>query len=176
MAFTAEKFDGQTVKSLKKLVAKQIGVPRFRQRWLSEDHSELKDDAFVSASNVQLVVLDFVQADDEEVEELLDACSCNLLEQVDELLRKPLNPNVVDEHNLTALHHAAGLGNVECAALLLEAGANKDASTGGMTPLDFAAKLCHAKIVKLLLEAGCDKEALAAQYGHEKVEQLLAAN
>ena len=116
MAFAAEEFEGQTVKSLKTLVAKQIGVSRFRQRWLSEDHSELKDDAFVSASDVQLIVLDFVEAEDGEVNKLFDACAHNFLGQVDELLRKPLNPNGRDHLGRTALHLAPG-GGRDCYGL-----------------------------------------------------------
>ena len=85
MALAAAEFEGQTVKSLKTLVAKQIGVPRFRQRWLSEDHIELQEDSLVSASDVQVVVQDFVRAEDGEVQNLFDACEGNLLEQVDEL-------------------------------------------------------------------------------------------
>ena len=62
------------MKSLKTLVAKQVGVPRFRQRWFGEDHTELKEDALVSASDVQLAVLDFAEAEDREVQKLFDAC------------------------------------------------------------------------------------------------------
>ena len=184
MALTAEEFEGQTVKALKTLVAKLIGVPRFRQRWLSEDHTELQEDSLVSASNVQLVVVDFVPADDEEVEKLFHACSCNLLEQVDELLRKPLNPNVADAKDSTALHFAAVSGDVECVALLLEAGANKDAANSrGETALHLTSICGHLEVVRLLVEAGCDKDAsnskgstalsLAAWHGHKEVELLL---
>ena len=49
------------MKLLKIALAKQLGVTRFRQRWLKEDHTELKDDAVVPCCDVQLVVLPFVQ-------------------------------------------------------------------------------------------------------------------
>ena len=117
MALTAEEIDGQQLKSLKTLVAKQIGVPRFWQRWLSEDHNELGEEAFVIPSDVQLVVLDFVQAENGDAAKLRDACERNLLEEVEELLRKPMNPNMVAEtvfplglgqrDGRTALHSAA---------------------------------------------------------------------
>ena len=41
MSFTAGKNEDQ---SLETLVAKQMGVSRFLQRWLSEDHAELRED------------------------------------------------------------------------------------------------------------------------------------
>ena len=163
MAFAAEEFEGQTVRALKTLVGNQIGVLRFRQRWLGEDHTELPEDSLVIASDVQLVVQDFVQAEDGEAENLFDACEENLLEQVDELLRKPLNPNVVDEDDDTALKLTAQSGHVECAALLLEAGANIDATDNfGATALHWAAASGHVEVVRLLLEADAKIDAVAS--------------
>ena len=203
MAFTAHEFEGQSVKSLKTLVAKQIGVPRFRQRWLSEDHTELSEDAFVIPSDVQLVVQDFLEAADEEILNLFDACAKNDLQQVDELLRKPLHPEVnihrfQDETTLqtmakyskygygrAALHVAAHGGHREVVSLLLEAGADKDNShhRGGKTALHLATECGHLKVVQLLLESGADKDAadfkgktalhLAAWHQHLEVVRLL---
>ena len=165
MALTAEEIDGKPVKSLKTLVAKQIAVPRFRQRWLSmlsEDHSELSEDACVIPSDVQVVILDFVQAEDREVQKLLDACRWNQLDQVDELLRKPLDPDVVDNEGQTTLHLAAQSGHVHCLALLLEAGADTNkVSFEGRTALHDAASRGHVEVTRrLLLEAGVDKNAV----------------
>ena len=189
LALTAEEYEGQTVKSLKTLVAKQIGVPRFRQRWLGEDHTELKDDALVSVSDVQIVILDFVQAENGDVQKLFDACEKNLLDQVDELLCKPLDPNVlhldeVDAEDETALVVAAKFGHVDCIALLLEAGAAKTAATDdGTTALHFAALVGRLEVVQMLLEVGFDKDAtnhrgstpllFAATSGHLEVVRLL---
>ena len=172
MALTAEEFEGQSVKSLKTLVAKQIGVPRFRQRWLSEDHTELGEKAFVIPSDVQLVVLDFVEVEDGDVEKLRDACQRNLSEEVEELPRKPMNPKMTFDgvqgdplltrsaHGRTALHVAAEFGNQEVVSLLLEAGADKDAANSlRMTGLQIAADEGHLKVVQLLLESGADKDA-----------------
>ena len=161
MALTAEEFEGQNLKSLKTLVTKKIGVPRFRQRWLSEDHTELQEEAVMVASDVQLVVLDYVQAEDGDIQKLVHACKRNDVDQVDELLRKPLDPSLVDEETNTALHHAAESGHVECVALLLEAGANKDAENSILqTALHCAAGSNTSEVVRLLLEAGVDKDAL----------------
>ena len=184
MALTAEEFEGQNLKSLKTLVTKKIGVPRFRQRWLSEDHTELQEEAVMVASDVQLVVLDYVQAEDGDIQKLVHACKRNDVDQVDELLRKPLDPNVTGEHGMTALHHAAKSGHVECVALLLEAGANQDAEHYyQQTALQFAAGIGHLEVVRLLLEAGADKGRnyqstalhLAALNGHLEVVRLLLA-
>ena len=180
---TTKEFEDQSVKLLKTLVAKQIGVPRFRQRWLSEDHCDLQEEAFVIASDVQLVVLEYVQAEDGQILQLFDACRKNNVDQADELLRKPLNPNVLEEDDpmddffeterdlieealgmlssnprgVTALHVAAEKGHVEVVRLLLEAGAKQDAvDSNGATALHRAAKRGHSEVVRLLLEAGAD--------------------
>ena len=160
--FSAEEVEGKTVKSLKTLVGKQIGVTRFCQKWLAEDQSELHDDVFLPCSDVQLVVLNFVQADAREVEKLVRASYMNRLDQVDELLRKPMNPNVLARRNrraASALHFAALNGHTEVAKLLLEAGADKDAANNlGITALHSAAESGHIEVVKLLLAAGADKD------------------
>ena len=188
MSFAAEEFEGKTVKSLKTLVSKQIGVSRFRQRWLCEDHTELREDALVCASDVQLVVLEFVQAEDGEVQKLFDACKVDDSDAVEKLLRKPLSPNIKNEYVETALHVAADTGSVECLALLLEAGADKDAvrMPYSGTALHLAADNGHLEVVRLLLDAGASvctdaaggvhgRTALhsAAMDGHLEIVQLL---
>ena len=185
MSFAAEEFEGKTVKSLKTLVSKQIGVSRFRQRWLCEDHTELREDALVCASDVQLVVLEFVQAEDGEVEKLFDACKVDDSDAVEKLLRKPLSPNIKNEYSETALHIAASFGSIKCLALLLEAGADKDAvAMANSTALHLAADNGHLEVVRLLLDAVADTDAtddfygrtalhLAAMNGHLEIVRLL---
>ena len=167
MALSSEEFEGKTVRSLKTLVAKQIGVPRFRQRWLSEDHIELKDEDFATASDVQLLVLDYVQAEDGDVRKLFEACDTKNAEQVDELLRRPLNPNMKDFDGKAASHVAAGSSpsHFQCLALLLEAGADKDFADDSCerTALHVAAQYCNLEAVRLLLEAGADKDKADCQ-------------
>ena len=173
VVFTGEEFEGQSVQVLKTLAAKQIGVPRFRQRWLSEDHLELSDDTIMmSAGDVQLVVSDFVQAEYGDYQKLFDGCKRNYVDQVDELLRKPLDPNAmfVDEMVLywsdydfegrTALHVAALSNCSECVALLLEADADTDATINGETAWQLAAKEGHFEVMMVLLEAGVDPDAI----------------
>ncbi|CAE7790410.1 ankrd52, partial [Symbiodinium sp. KB8] len=56
------------------------------------------------------------------------------------------------------LHLAARDGRSECVDLLLQAGAEKDATDkDGLTPLDFAAGKGRAECVDLLLKAGAEK-------------------
>ena len=186
--FSADEVEGQSVKMLKASYAKQTGITRFRQRWLAEDHSELQDDAVVPCCDVQLVVLSFVQAEEEELEQLVSACNENRPDEVVDLLRKPLNPdglasslrvaaenghlqilqllleatvdqNAADQHGTTALNFAAFNGHTDIVQLLLEAGADKDSSNElGSTALHSAAWRGHLEVVKLLVEVGCDKD------------------
>ena len=197
VAFDDREFNIQTVRVLKTLAAKQIGVSRFRQRWLCRDHTELSDDTIMmTAGDVQLIVLDFVQAEDGEFQKLFEHCKSNNVDQVDELLRKPLDPNVmfvdrmcVDEgghefRGMTALHVAALSNSVECVALLLDAGADKDARdlVFGVTVWHVAVARNHLEVMGLLLEAGEDPDAVlsgrtalhfTAQQGIPEMVRLL---
>ncbi len=63
----------------------------------------------------------------------------------------------VDGHGLTALHHAAEVGNLAAARALLDAGADPNTTAAsGVTPLAVAAHAGHAACVELLLERGAD--------------------
>ena len=187
MALSGEEFHGKIIRALKTLVAKKIGVCRFRQRWLSQDHTELQDNDFATASDVQLLLLHYVPAEGGDFRKLCDACHINDVAQVDELLRKPLHPDVQDVDRLegkTALHISAQSGHVECLALLLEAGTEKDlADLFERTALHRAAERGNLEAVRLLLVAGADKDKadwedrtalhLAALTGYPDVVQLL---
>ena len=59
----ADEVEGKTVKMLKMQLAETIGASRFRQRWYSHDQRELLDDEFVSDSEVQVVIMNFVAPD-----------------------------------------------------------------------------------------------------------------
>lgn len=60
------------------------------------------------------------------------------------LLKQPRSPNVLDSCGETALRHAARQGHVEVLRLLLEAGAQIDASKGAeLTALHDAAQNGH---------------------------------
>ena len=131
--FNTEEVEGKTVKLLKTSLAKQIGVTRFRQKWLAEDHSELHDDAVVPCCDVQLVILDFVKSTRSERKALISACKENRPEVVD-LLRTPLNSDGMQEHWAfsDALHLAADYGYSQIVLLLLEAGFKDGADNVGV--------------------------------------------
>ena len=52
----------KSAKAVKQALALRLGVPRFRQRLLLDDGSEIEGE--VCASRVQLVILDFERAGD----------------------------------------------------------------------------------------------------------------
>ena len=158
--FSSDEVEDKSVKELKIALAKQTGVTRFRQRWLSEDHTELHDDDVVPCCDVQLVVLSFVPAKKYEIRELLSACRENHPHVLIELLRRPLNPDAgrLDDGR-SALHLAATRGRSNVVRLLLEAGANNVADPSGQTALHTAAENGEVEIVKLLLQAGSEKDA-----------------
>ena len=182
--FSADEVDGKSVHQLKKSLAKQIGATRFQQRWLTADHTELHDDAVAPCCDVQLVVVDFVQAEECEMEQLISACRENRPDELVDFLRKPLNPR-----GATALYEAAENGHSEVVRLLLEAGAKIEPSPLGRlfmqrTALHVAAAKGHFDVVRLLLEEGAEKDAgdsewrrtalhVAAQNGHSNVVKLL---
>ena len=173
---------GKTAKEMKRSVAQELGLSIFQQRLLL-DGSELPDDAVVS-ENVQLILMEFQKPELEEDERIFAAAMVDDSEALEELLRRPRNPNVRDVDGTTPLHHTARYGHVECMALLLDAGAHRDLPDRrrGFTPLLFAAANGHADAVRLLLEAkadgtraenGATPVSVATQAGHVEVVRLL---
>ena len=160
--FSADEVEGKSVKELKKSLAKQIGATRFQQRWLTQDHTELQDDAVVPCCDVQLVVLPYIQTEKEEIGQLVSACRGNRLEELVDLLRKPLNPYGMPGTSgnfLFCLHWAAKEGHLQIARLLLEAGIEADIHFGykfgpmdvEKTALHIAAENGHPEVVKLFV-------------------------
>ena len=175
-AFSADEVEGNSVKVLKTHLAEQIGVSRFRQRWLGDDQSELHDEVPVSSLNVQLVVLDFVPPQKERFYKLSSACVENHVEEVEELLQLPLNPDFsrwqrnrfsgdrlprLDEidYYKTPLQLAATAGHSECLTLLLEARADVNGSEPFFngTALHCAAARGHSKVVEILIQSGAEE-------------------
>ncbi|CAK9064066.1 unnamed protein product [Durusdinium trenchii] len=172
---------GKCVRELKTLLATRVGYSRFRQRLFADDMGELRDEMLLSRlPSVQLIILDLHDADDAMVEQLFCACEQGRLTEVEQLLQKPLNPNLRHPerefegqvHDLlngenefgdwdTALTAAAEHGHLEVVCLLLEAGADKNAAGEffGGTALRAAATRGHLEVVRLLLRAGADKNA-----------------
>ena len=102
---------------------------------------------------------------------LLSAASCGKSKIVKSLIdsSKKLNFNAHDlaqelnavaENRWTPLHKAVYAGDLELVTLLLNTGANKEATTTeGNTPLHLAAAEGHFEIVALLLRSTANKEA-----------------
>ena len=183
-----DEFEGKSAKAVKQVLAAKIDVTIFRQRLFSEDGSEIPDDEIFASAPVMLmiVILDFFQTDAEQTRRMISASINNDLIELENLLKKPLNPNVRDESGMTPLHCAARRGHVESLQLLIEAGAEKNApdqGPDGMTPLHVAAESGQLDVVRHLVEAGADKDQqtvdgetpllIAAGGGHLEVVRHL---
>eukprot|EP00438_Fugacium_kawagutii_P006784 Skav223657 [mRNA] locus=scaffold1275:38726:39550:- [translate_table: standard] len=185
---SAGDVEGKSVKEVKRLLAAELGVPRFRQRIFSEDgSSELGDDEiFVSVPvKVQLVLLKFEQGKTVADPDMIAASQGNDSVALEKSLHLPSDPNLTDEFGRTPWHYAAYNGHAQAIELLLEAGADKDSrDKDGTTALWFAAARRHLQLVRLLVEAGadCNKTRtdrnsppvyVAAEHGHLDVVRLL---
>jgi ankyrin repeat protein len=116
---------------------------------------------------------------------VLDAAAHGDLETIRGLLKSGADVNSARADGVSALHLAAGAGNVEIARVLMTAGANVAASTVllGTRPLHMAAENGHADVVGLLLAHGADPNAadrlgttplmLAARSGDAKTVTVL---
>jgi ankyrin repeat protein len=103
------------------------------------------------------------------------------------LLEQGMDPNHMNWHRFTLLHHMAAEGELGKARLLLDHGADIDAIDDEYrsTPLGVAARRGQAAAVELLLERGADPNAGGAPWatppawartkGHERVAALLRA-
>ena len=77
----------------------------------------------------------------------------DLVERVEEVLARPIDPDLIGRRGLSPLCLASQHGHKGTVQLLLEAQADKDKACGWATPLRLAAQEGHAEIVHLLLEA-----------------------
>jgi hypothetical protein len=101
------------------------------------------------------------------------------------LLDRGMDPNHMNWHRFTLLHHMAADDERGKAELLLDHGAEIDAIDDEYrsTPLGVAARWGNTRIVKVLLERGADPTAAGAPWavplawaekkGHEKIAGLL---
>eukprot|EP00438_Fugacium_kawagutii_P020087 Skav200149 [mRNA] locus=scaffold2013:334194:335099:- [translate_table: standard] len=156
----AEDFEGKSDVVLKNFLSKQSGFSRFQQRLLSED-VEITGDNLTFPQNLQLVFLEHLPADAEQDERLALACSDNNADEVEKILSQPRDPDTKRPDGRTPLHFAAEKGSLECASLLLEAGADKEVKAKGKTPLHLAALNGHVELLRFLIESGAEKDACA---------------
>ena len=81
---------------------------------------------------------------------------------------------VEEEEDGTTLHLACADGSLNVAALLLENGADPNASNcNGRRPLCFAAHRGHLQVVKLLLQSGADPNSGNSRCGHPPLVSAL---
>ena len=104
------------------------------------------------------------------------------------LLDHGMEPNHMNWHRFTLLHHMAAVGDVAKARLLLDHGARIDAIDDEYrsTPLGVAARWGQRAMVQLLLERGADPNAGGASWspplawaerkGHDRIAEMLRAS
>lgn len=190
------KLEGTSfVSALKHRLRPLLGVSRFRQRLLCGEATASDAASYEelgSPKELHVVVLPYSK---DKVLELRSASARGALEEVQQLLELPQDPNAAraDDRSagstsrlsrdlaLTPLQCAADCGQLEVVQLLLEALAEPD--RGCPSPLGFAAAHGHAEVAQCLLEAKACKEKadssdrspffMAAIHGHYDVMQLL---
>ncbi|CAE7942703.1 unnamed protein product [Symbiodinium sp. KB8] len=148
------------VKALKRRLHQHHGLPpRFRQRLFN--NGEILDDDFQldSAMDLQVLIVSFCDASQDQRRELCAAAMDGRLAEVEAHLQLPMDPDCRDdESRLTPLIRASGDGHVDVAESLLEAGAQVDMiGLNEATALMAASCGGHTAMVELLLNAGADK-------------------
>ena len=104
---------------------------------------------------------------------------------VSDLLAAGLDPGEKGALNRTALHYAARLGSLEIVEMLIDSGANVNASdVDGYTPLHRAVQSGDVRIVEAIIDAGASRSAvttsgdtpcsLARANGFTEIESLLS--
>ncbi|XP_041924316.1 protein phosphatase 1 regulatory subunit 16A [Alosa sapidissima] len=94
---------------------------------------------------------------------LLESAARNDLEEVRELLKNGVSPDLVNEDGLTALHQCCIDDFGDIVRCLLEAGATVNAADSELwTPLHAAATCGHTGLVQLLVQSGADVLAVNA--------------
>ncbi|CAE7029629.1 ANKRD17 [Symbiodinium microadriaticum] len=115
----------------------------------------------VLPTDVQLVLLPFVQFSLEKARELRNAVQSHQVRILEDMLLEPADPNMAEDPASHPLLVAASEGHEEITRLLLEAGSALHAA-GTCTTLCAACYLGHAEVVSLLLEAGAEKDEMRA--------------
>ena len=173
------------VLAIKRHLHRLTGQPRFKQRLVLSDGQMPADDVVLEGPmDLQLILRPFEASSQEQIRRLLQTAADNHIPAIEQLLKRPQNPNLEDAHGWVALHAACRHGCTVAVRLLLEANADKDKATnGGATSLFIASEKGHLEVVRLLLEASADKDKatnyceaslfIASQEGHLEVVRLL---
>ncbi|CAE7466668.1 Ank2, partial [Symbiodinium microadriaticum] len=156
------------VRSLKRYLQDLCGVPRFRQRLITDGRALEDDGRRLEAGDLQLVLLAFGEASEAGAADLSLAVREGRASEVEEMLSRPLHPDSTSKEVwYTPLYAASHKGDVEMVRLLLEASADKDDTRcHGFTPLGIACVLGRANVASVLLEAGVDKDSYCTWEGH----------
>ncbi|NOZ43205.1 MAG: ankyrin repeat domain-containing protein [Alphaproteobacteria bacterium] len=123
----------------------------------------------------------------EPVLDLFDLTALNRTTELGDLLEKDdSDPDQISGDGFSALHLACFFGALDCAALLVEKGANVNihtSNTSDLRPLHSACAAGHGAIVSLLLKAGAKPDVIqvggytplmaAASLGNAPVVDLL---
>ena len=182
------------VKSLKQALCRLCGITRFRQRLVnieSGSSSCILADSYLLGSpvDVQLVVLPFRKPPFGRVRlpglQLIHAIVKHNLSQIESILNRPQDPNVVVCKRTTPLLRASSLGYTAAVELLLEAAAepNLPERSHNVTALREASYNGHEHIVSLLLKANANINLVdghnwtalhaAALNGHASIARML---
>ena len=168
--------DVSDVRTLKQHLQSLCGLPRFRQRLLCDgtcldDHVSLP-----SPMHLQHVALPFSSVSQKEIDELKAAADCGDLAQVEAILQRPQDPDLIAldhtpraQPTATTVHTPLALasraGHVEIAELLLEASADPDkTSVLGATPLGLACEAGCLEVARLLLDSRAELEKSSGMY------------
>ena len=100
------------VLALKRHLQRLCGQTRFKQRLLV-DGRILSDDALLEGPlEAQLIVLPFEASSQDKISQLAHAARDNHLQEMEQLLQRPQDPNLHPSKRLPALHCACGRGNI----------------------------------------------------------------
>ena len=113
----AESSESENVKMLKQHLHGVCGVPRFRQRLLHEGRALGDDETLNLPNDVLLVLLPFCECAESRDELARAADSPLRRDVVEEILQRPLDPNLQDSSGRVPLVEAARKGHVEIARL-----------------------------------------------------------
>ena len=161
VAMAPESEGPDSARALKCHVQRVSGHSRFKQRLLLLDGHMLSDEfVFREPTDVQLILRQFEASSEQQIRQLRDAAHSNDIQEMEQLLQRPQDPDLEVDGLQPALHFACGRGHAEAARLLLEANADKDRSFGnrGSTPMHWACEGGHVEVVRLLQEAKADKD------------------
>ncbi|CAE7259579.1 unnamed protein product [Symbiodinium natans] len=161
---------GGPVRGLKSYLWSRLGIPRFRQRLLTQSGDILGDAANIqSLSDLQLVLLQFLSTSERQADELCR--SVGIASRLRHLLQMPLDPDSRNSRGFAALHLAATRGSLPALSLLLEAGADPDVA--GATPLR-AAEASGASAETRAVLARADSLRSAFQRDNKRLGELRA--